>query len=76
MRTKEYSRYSYQSLLDAALDPDAEQIDIDTLGGWFMDFDPGAWNGMWYNIQEDGWAYKLIPVMDETGNELIRFDLR
>ena len=45
MKTKSFTRYSYADLYAAATAPNAEQIDIDTLGAWFERYDWHDWNG-------------------------------
>ena len=74
MKTKYYNQYSYKELLTAATAPNAEQIDIDTLGAWFEQFDP-YWNGEYYNA--DG--HRLFPTYSEYADgdfELIGYEFR
>ena len=67
MKTKDFNRYSYAELLSTATAPDAQQIDIDTLGAWFERYDP-YWNGEFYDA--DG--KPLYPIYsDPDDNENI-----
>lgn len=60
MNTKNFNRYSYQGLREAATAPGAEQIDIDTLGAWFNAYGYDYWNGECYDA--DG--IQLYPVVE------------
>jgi hypothetical protein len=64
MKTNNYNRYSYSDLMSAATKYPVAQIDIDTLGAWFQDYAPDAWNGEYYDV--DG--LRLRPVYEWDGN--------
>lgn len=59
MQTNPFGMYSYQELLEKAMAPDAEQIDIDTLGEWFQTYGMTYWNGERFDI--DGF-HSIRPV--------------
>lgn len=65
MKTNDFNRYSYTELAAAAKAPDAQQIDIDTLGAWFEQYGTTYWNGEYYDADGD----RLIPVYEADGDD-------
>lgn len=76
MNTHDFNRYSYYELRAKATAPDAEQIDIDTLGEWFAFYGSDYWNGEYYDA--DG--LRLFPVVVWNENteqgEIERYEFR
>lgn len=64
MKTNYVSRYNYAELRAAATAPDAEQIDIDTLGQWFSLYGSQYWNGEYYDA-DDGLRLYEVTEWDE-----------
>lgn len=79
MKTNYYNKYSFMELLEAATAPNAEQIDIDTLGAWCNDYGSDLWNGEKYDVSapdEPSGTRSLYPVsrIDEYGDaEVLRY---
>lgn len=74
MKTKDYNEYSFEELYQAATAPDAQQIDVDTLGEWADRFGD-CWNGECYDVShphlEPSGSRELWPIyrihLDEDG---------
>lgn len=77
MQTRHYDYYSYQDLEKIVLSGTAEQIDIDTLGGWFEQYGSLYWNGESYEINSE---FRLWPVYSEPDEyedvEILGYELR
>ena len=75
MKTNSYNRYSYNELLDAATKYPVAQIDIDTLGAWFQEHAPEAWNGEYYDA--DGLRVRPVYDCDDSADsgEIVHYEL-
>lgn len=75
MTTNNFGCYDYNELLKKATAPNAEQIDIDTLGAWFSEYGTRYWNGEYYDAD----SFRLFPVYDwdeETDQgEIVHYEL-
>lgn len=66
MITNQFNRYSYQELRAAAIAPEAQQIDVDTLGEWFRLYGGTSWNGEYYDADDGLRLYEIVAWDDET----------
>lgn len=76
LNTKDFNRYSYAEFRARVEQPDAEQIDIDTLGAWFDEFGTEYWNGEYFDA--DG--LRVFPVVEwdeenDIGN-IVQYEIR
>ena len=66
MKTNPITEYGYAELLKKATAPDAEQIDIDTLGEWFQAYGASYWNGECFDIDGVTAIYPVQEFDEET----------
>lgn len=67
MKTNSFGRYDYAELLAAATDPNAQQIDIDTLGAWFERYGSMYWTGD--DFDADGRRLARVEEWDEDNDQ-------
>lgn len=67
--------YDYKELFDAATAFGASKEAVNALGEWFKNYNPGAWNGEYFDADGRGYypLYRLYRKVDEDEWDVVGY---